>query len=72
MRAFQILIEHPFCNGGFATGARKPKTTFVGYFIGSPAMNIYPCDAVSDDEVCSDDKDCLNDEFRGSDFFSNR
>ena len=29
----------------------KPKTTFVGYFIGSPAMNIYPCDAVSDDEV---------------------
>ena len=22
----------------------RPKTTFVGYFIGAPAMNIFPCD----------------------------
>tara|TARA_B100000029_G_scaffold415206_1_gene418903 strand:- start:87 stop:1160 length:1074 start_codon:yes stop_codon:yes gene_type:complete len=29
----------------------KPKTTFVGYFIGSPAMNIFDSEVVSDFEV---------------------
>ena len=29
----------------------KPKTTFVGYFIGSPAMNIFESEVVSDFEV---------------------
>jgi len=29
----------------------KPQTTFVGYFIGSPAMNIYNCVAIDDYEV---------------------
>ena len=29
MCAIQIPIQHPFWNGGVATGARKPKTTFV-------------------------------------------
>ena len=29
----------------------RPQTTFVGYFIGSPAMNIYDCTALSDFDV---------------------
>ena len=29
----------------------RPQTTFVGYFIGSPAMNIYDCTALSDFNV---------------------
>ena len=29
----------------------RPKTTFVGYFIGSPAMNIFDSEVVSDFEV---------------------
>ena len=29
----------------------KPKTTFVGYFIGSPAMNIFDSEVISDFEV---------------------
>lgn len=29
----------------------KPQTTFVGYFIGSPAMNIYECSASSSNEI---------------------
>ena len=29
----------------------RPQTTFVGYFIGSPAMNIYDCTAMSDFDV---------------------
>jgi glycerol transport system ATP-binding protein len=29
----------------------KPQTTFVGYFIGSPAMNLYNCQALSSNEV---------------------
>ena len=29
----------------------KPKTTFVGYFIGSPAMNLFTCEIASKDEV---------------------
>ena len=29
----------------------KPNTTFVGYFIGSPAMNLYNCKATGDSQV---------------------
>ena len=29
----------------------KPETTFVGYFIGSPAMNLFSCEVASEDEV---------------------
>ncbi len=29
----------------------RPQTTFVGYFIGSPAMNIYDCAVLSDFDV---------------------
>jgi glycerol transport system ATP-binding protein len=29
----------------------KPQTTFVGYFIGSPAMNLYNCQALSSNEI---------------------
>ena len=29
----------------------RPKTTFVGYFIGSPAMNLFETEAVSETEV---------------------
>ena len=29
----------------------RPQTTFVGYFIGSPAMNIYDCTPLSDFDV---------------------
>ena len=29
----------------------RPQTTFVGYFIGSPAMNIYECTALTDFDV---------------------
>lgn len=29
----------------------RPQTTFVGYFIGSPAMNIFDCEVASDHEV---------------------
>ena len=29
----------------------RPQTTFVGYFIGSPAMNLYECSASSKNEI---------------------
>ena len=29
----------------------RPQTTFVGYFIGSPAMNLYKCSARSQNEI---------------------
>jgi glycerol transport system ATP-binding protein len=29
----------------------RPQTTFVGYFIGSPAMNLFDCEVASDHEV---------------------
>ena len=29
----------------------RPKTTFVGYFIGAPAMNLFDCDAVGSNAI---------------------
>ena len=29
----------------------RPQTTFVGYFIGSPAMNLYECSATSENQI---------------------
>ena len=29
----------------------RPQTTFIGYFIGSPAMNLFDCNVASDHEV---------------------
>ena len=33
----------------------RPKTTFVGYFIGSPAMNLFKTEALSNDSVMIND-----------------
>jgi len=33
----------------------RPKTTFVGYFIGSPAMNLIPSQVISDHQIMFDD-----------------